>query len=76
MEVSGQLHVPAALPPGKKPPDQTGSGAHPASYTMAVSLEAKRPRREADHSPPTSVEVKNACPIRLHGVVLKYHISI
>jgi hypothetical protein len=24
MEVSGQLHVPAALPPGKEPPVSTG----------------------------------------------------
>jgi hypothetical protein len=35
---------------------QTGSGAHPASYTMgmgggAVTPGAKRPGREADHSP-------------------------
>jgi hypothetical protein len=37
--------------------------------------------READHSPPTSVEVKNACsytfipPIRIHGVVLSSSIG-
>jgi len=36
----------------------------------------KRPWREADHSPPSSAEVKNVWiytslpPIRLHGVVL------
>jgi hypothetical protein len=35
----------------------------------------KRPRREADHSPPASAEIKkmwiyNPLPIRLHGVVL------
>jgi hypothetical protein len=42
----------------------------------ALSLGAKRPRREADHSPPSSAEVKNAWsytpipPVRLHGVVL------
>jgi hypothetical protein len=41
----------------------------------ALSLGVKRPRREADHSPPRA-EIKNACsytatpPIRLHGVVL------
>jgi hypothetical protein len=55
---------------------QNGSGAHPASYPMdtgAFSLAVKRPGREADHSPPSSAEVKNAwsCtstpPIRLHG---------
>jgi hypothetical protein len=42
----------------------------------ALSLGVKRPGREADHSPPSSAEVKNAwsytstLPIRLHGVVL------
>jgi hypothetical protein len=59
---------------------QNGSGAHPVSYPMgtggALSLGVKRPGREADHSPPSSAEVKNAWnytstpPIRLHGVVL------
>jgi hypothetical protein len=58
---------------------QNGSGAHPASYTMVLgdlSLGVKRPGREANHSPPSSVEVKNewsytSTPsIRLHGVVL------
>jgi hypothetical protein len=58
---------------------QRGSGAHPASYPMGtgtLSLGVKRPRREADHSPPSSAEVKNEWsytstpPIRLHGVVL------
>jgi hypothetical protein len=40
---------------------QTGSGAHPASYPMgtgALPPGVKRPKREADHSPPNSVEVK------------------
>jgi hypothetical protein len=36
----------------------------------------KRPDRQADHSPPSSVEVKNArsfaLPIRPNGVVLRY----
>jgi hypothetical protein len=42
----------------------------------ALSLGAKRPGREADHSPPSSVEVKECVelyihsPIRLQGVVL------
>jgi hypothetical protein len=42
----------------------------------ALSLGVKRPGREADHSPPSSAEVKNAWsytstpPIRLYGVVL------
>jgi hypothetical protein len=57
----------------------TGSGTHPASYTMGTryfSLRVKCPGREADHSPPSSVEVKNTwsytytTPIRLHSVVL------
>jgi hypothetical protein len=40
---------------------QNGSGAHPASYPMgtrALSLGVKRPECEADHSPPSSAEVK------------------
>jgi hypothetical protein len=40
-----------------------GSGAHPSSYPMGttdISLGIKRPEREADHSPPSSAEVKNA----------------
>jgi hypothetical protein len=42
----------------------------------ALSLGVKRPGREADHSPPSSAEVKNAWiytstpPTRLHGLVL------
>jgi hypothetical protein len=42
----------------------------------ALSFGAKRPGRKADHSPPSSAEVKNAWsytstpPIRLHDVVL------
>jgi hypothetical protein len=53
---------------------QTGSEAHPVSY--AFFLWAKRPGREADHSPPSSAEVNYAWnftvtpPIRLHGMVL------
>jgi hypothetical protein len=42
---------------------QTGSGVHPASYPMgtgALSLGVKWPGREADHSAPSSVKVKNA----------------
>jgi hypothetical protein len=37
---------------------QTGSGAHPASYAMGTGGKA-RPGRDADHSPPSSAEVKN-----------------
>jgi hypothetical protein len=42
----------------------------------ALFLEVKRPKRDADHSPPSSAEVKNKWsytstpPVRLHGVVL------
>jgi len=61
------------------PPCQTGSGAHSASYPMVTEGSfpgVKRPDRQADHSPPSSVEVKNArsfaLPIRPNGVVLRY----
>jgi hypothetical protein len=58
---------------------QNGSGAHPASFLMRSRGSFSRVKRsgdEADHSPPSSAEVKNAwsCtstpPIRLRGVVL------
>jgi hypothetical protein len=42
---------------------QTGSGAHPASYTMGTGGPFRgskaRPGRDADHSPPSSAEVVN-----------------
>jgi hypothetical protein len=41
---------------------QTGSGAHPASYTVGAEGSfpggKARPGRDADHSPPSSAEVK------------------
>jgi hypothetical protein len=40
---------------------QNGTGTHPASYPMGTrgfSLGLKRPGREADHTPPSSAEVK------------------
>jgi hypothetical protein len=43
---------------------QNGSGDLPASYPVgkvAISLGLKRPGREADHSSPSRVEVKNTC---------------
>jgi hypothetical protein len=49
---------------------QNGSGAHPASYSMgnrALSLGVKRPGREADHSPPSSGEVKECVELYLHS---------
>jgi hypothetical protein len=45
-------------------------------YQGALSLEVKPPGHEVDHSPPSSVEVKNAwsytsiSPLRFHGMVL------
>jgi hypothetical protein len=39
---------------------QTGSGTHPASYPMGTGTGGKaRSGRDADHSPPSSAEVKN-----------------
>jgi hypothetical protein len=42
---------------------QTGSEAHPASYTMVTvgpfPAAKARPERDADHSPPSSAEVEN-----------------
>jgi hypothetical protein len=55
---------------------RTSSGAHPASYPMGTGgpfpSGKARPGRDADHSPPSSVEVKNkelySSPrCRLHG---------
>jgi hypothetical protein len=41
---------------------QTGRGNHPASYPMAAGV--KRPGREAEHSLPSSAEIKNGEAIR------------
>jgi hypothetical protein len=58
---------------------QIGSGAHLAFYLGvkgAVSVGIKLPGREADHSPPSSAEVRNAWiytftpPVHLHCMVL------
>jgi len=53
------------------------NGKSPIQWvTGALSLGVKRPGREADHSPPSSAEVKECVelflhyPIRLNGVVL------
>jgi hypothetical protein len=49
---------------------QNGSGAHPASYPMCTRgsfLGVKRPGREADHSPPSSAEVKECVELYLHS---------
>jgi hypothetical protein len=64
---------------GKGPPrpDRLWNPEPPIQWVSGVlSLEVKWPRREADHIPRSSVEVKNAWrynstpPVRLHGVVL------
>jgi hypothetical protein len=49
---------------------QNGTGAHPASYPMvpgAFFLGVKRPVREADHSHPSSTEVKECVQLYLHS---------
>jgi hypothetical protein len=49
---------------------QNGSGAHPASYpvcTKGLSLWVKSPGREADHSPPSSAEVKECVELYFHS---------
>jgi hypothetical protein len=46
-----------------RPCVQTASGAHPASYPLGTGGSfpggKARPGRDADHSPPSSAEVKN-----------------
>jgi hypothetical protein len=58
---------------------QTGSGSQPSPIEWVpcvFSLGVKRPGGEADHSPPSSADVKNAWsytstpPVCLHGVML------
>jgi hypothetical protein len=50
----------------------------PNWYPSALSPEVKRPGREADQSPQSNADFKNACSyasipsVRLHGVVLRY----
>jgi hypothetical protein len=49
---------------------QNGSGAHPASYPVGTSgsfLVVKRPGREADHSLPSSDEVKECVELYVHS---------
>jgi hypothetical protein len=57
--VSGQLHDSATISPGKEPRyllDRRLGG--PQSRSGALYLGVKRPGREADHSPPSSAEIK------------------
>jgi hypothetical protein len=49
---------------------QTGSGVHPTSYRMGTGgpyLGVKWPGSEADHSPPTSAEVKKNVDVYIHS---------
>jgi hypothetical protein len=49
---------------------QNGSGARPTSCPMvpgALSLGVKRPGSEADHSPPSSAEVRECVELYLHS---------
>jgi hypothetical protein len=50
---------------------QNGSGAHPASYPMGTRCYfpgVKLPGREADNSPPSSVEVKECVELYIHSL--------
>jgi hypothetical protein len=73
MEVSGQLHAPAALPQGKSswypldrrlggPQSQPGRGGEEKNSHLSPSRDSnpqlKRPGREADYSSPPSAEVR------------------
>jgi hypothetical protein len=54
---------------------QNGSGVHSTSCPTGTSPAAKRPGREADHSPATSAKVTkmwiiHPLPTRFHGVVV------
>jgi hypothetical protein len=56
------VRVPVGSRIFSSPNVQTGSGVHPTSYPMdtgVLSPGVKRQGREADHSPPTTAEVKN-----------------
>jgi hypothetical protein len=54
---------------------QTGSGAHPASYTVGTGASfprgKARPGRDANHTPPSIVEVKKD--LELHLLSPKVH---
>jgi hypothetical protein len=46
---------------------QNGSGAHPASYPLGIR--GSFPGGEADHSPPSSAEVKEWVELYLHSLI-------
>jgi hypothetical protein len=58
-----EIRSPTVADFSSSPCVQTGSGAHPASYPMGTGGPfpggKARPGRDADHSPPSSAEVKN-----------------
>jgi hypothetical protein len=58
-----EIRSPTGADFSSNPCVQTGSGAHPASYPMGTGGSfpggKARPGRDADHSPPSSPEVKN-----------------
>jgi hypothetical protein len=61
------------------PAGQSPDPLYPVGTGVSI-LRVKRKRREADHSPPSSAEVKNVeiylhFPICLHGTVLNYIIK-
>jgi len=52
-------------------PVQTGSGAHPASYTMgagSLSLGVEWPGRGVDHPPPSGTAVKERVDLYLYSL--------
>jgi hypothetical protein len=54
---------------------QTGSGAHPVSYPMGTGGSfsgVKRPRRESDHSPPSSAYIKECVELYIQYVFMEW----
>jgi hypothetical protein len=51
-------------------PVQTDPGAHPASYAMGTGsfTGLKRPRRDVDHPPQSSAEVKERVELHLYSL--------
>jgi hypothetical protein len=51
MEVSGQLHAPAALPPGNEPPitigQEVGWASELMEYTLLILLKTKRSKHRS-----------------------------
>jgi hypothetical protein len=72
---SGRSGFQGSIPGGcweffSSPPRPERLGAHPASYPMGTRASfpgVKQPGREADHSPPSSAEVKECVELYLHS---------